>query len=54
MKSFIILVIALGIAYWYAYKHPNNTSEVFWGIIVGSIAGTAIQSAIGDIEKAAL
>ena len=46
MNKLLFSVIALIIVFIYAYKHPQDTGQVFWGMVMGSIAGVAIANII--------
>lgn len=49
-NSILIAIIALVIGFAYAYKHPENTFQVFWGMIVGSLVSIAVTNIIEETK----
>ena len=51
MNTTLFSLIAIFIVFIYAYKHPQDTGQVFWGMVVGSIAGVAIGNLANKITQ---
>lgn len=46
LKKYIFPAICLSVGAVYAYNHRNDTQEVFWDMVVGSVVGAGVYSLV--------